>query len=58
MTENEVKHVDYTNGLKHLSAARAKLHHVGLSKEEVKVDEDMEVKRKWPSECAGGGSGR
>ncbi|KAI9985264.1 hypothetical protein PInf_004590 [Phytophthora infestans] len=44
LTENEVKGVSDTSGLKHLDAARAKLRRVGLSEEKmVEVDEDDEA---------------
>lgn len=40
LTENEVKYVTDTNGLKHLSAARAELDVVGLSEEGVRDEVD------------------
>ncbi|GMF49697.1 unnamed protein product [Phytophthora lilii] len=44
LTENEVKEVRDTSGLKHLDAARARLRRVGLSDEDmVEVDEDDEA---------------
>lgn len=49
LTENEVKSVSDTSGLKHLDAVRARLRRVGLSEEDmIEVDEDEEAAGNGP----------